>query len=64
MVLKHASEPIQIQMAGSTLNAKWMAHCCCSWRDDEHLCDDRIAANNLTHEHIARLPESWGEPVQ
>jgi hypothetical protein len=61
--LLHAPEPVQVQLAGNSLQAGWMPHCCCSWRDPDHLCDDREAAVNWTLEHMARIPELWQPPA-
>jgi hypothetical protein len=62
--LSHAPEPIQTQLAGNTLAAEWMPHCCCSWRDPDHLCTERGDAVNRTLDHIARCPEAWGDPIK
>jgi hypothetical protein len=61
--LRHAPAPVQVQLAGNTLQSGWMPHCCCSWRDPDHLCEDRQAAVNLSLEHIARIPEMWPAPA-
>jgi hypothetical protein len=60
---RHAPEPIQVRLSGTTLRLEWMPHCCCSWRDPNHLCHDREAAVDLSLEHIARIPEMWPVPA-
>lgn len=61
--LRHAPEPIQIQLVGNSLKVAWMAHCCCSWRDADHICDSRQAAVDLSLEHIAGIPDMWMPPA-
>lgn len=61
--LRHAPEPIQVQLAANSLKYGWMPHCCCSWGDAGHLCDSRQAAVDLSLEHIARIPEMWTPPA-
>ncbi len=61
--LRHAPEPIQVQLAGNSLKSGWMPHCCCSWRDPDHLCESRETAVSLSLEHLARIPEMWAPPA-
>jgi hypothetical protein len=61
--LRHAPEPIQVQAGGNTLQAEWMPHCRCSWRDTDHLCHDLDGAVSLSLEHIATIPEMWPTPA-
>ncbi len=57
--LRHATEPVQVQLPENSLKSGWMPHCSCSWRDPSHLSDSREAAVHLCLEHIARIPEMW-----
>lgn len=59
MNLRHASSPIQTQLAGNTLAAQWTPHCDCGWLDPQHRCDDCRTADYWAREHIARTPEAW-----
>lgn len=41
----------------------WMPACVCSWRDPDHK-GDHPYATQMSLEHLARCPESWGEPLK